>query len=338
MPELWFAFVVLALTAYTVLDGFDLGAGALHLFVAKTEEERGRVLRSIGPFWDGNEVWLLAAGGTLFLAFPHALAVAFSGFYLALFLVLWALMLRGIAIELRGHLASPLWRSFWDAIFALASTALALLFGVALGNVLRGVPLGDDDYFTLPLFATRENAVGLLDGYTLLVGVTAVAVLAAHASTFLVWKNDGPVRERARRAAFPLQVAAGALIAASLLATSHWIHLRPRGASLVVFGLAAAAHVTAIVLTRRHDERRAFLASCAFVALGLVGVGVERFPVLLPSIDQTRAIDAYAAASSRDAMAGAVPWYGLALVLVALYFGNLFRVHRGKVAAEAADP
>ncbi len=106
--QIWFVVLAAMLAAYAVLDGFDLGAGALHLFVAKTEEERGRVLRSIGPFWDGNEVWLLAAGGTLFLAFPHVLAVAFSGFYLALFLVLWALMLRGIAIELRGHLASPL--------------------------------------------------------------------------------------------------------------------------------------------------------------------------------------------------------------------------------------
>ncbi len=334
MPELWFGFVVLALTAYTVLDGVDLGAGTLHLFVAKTEEERGRVLRSIGPFWDGNEVWLLAAGGTLFLAFPHVLAVAFSGFYLALFLVLWALMLRGVAIELRSHLASPLWRSFWDVIFALASAALALLFGVALGNVLRGVPLGDDDYFTLPLFASRENPVGLIDGYTLLVGVTAVVVLAAHAATFLIWKNEGPVRERAKRLAFPLQIGASALVAASLLATAHWIHLRPRGVSLVIFGLATASHVGAIVLGRRGEERGAFLASCGFLAAGLVGVGVERFPILLPALDQKRAIDAFAAASSRDAMAGAVPWYGLALVLVAAYFANLFRVHRGKVTSE----
>ncbi|HEX7602467.1 MAG TPA: cytochrome d ubiquinol oxidase subunit II [Polyangiaceae bacterium] len=333
MPELWFSFVVLALAAYAVLDGFDLGAGTLHLTVAKTEEERGRVLSSIGPYWDGNEVWLIAAGGTLLLAFPHALAVAFSGFYLALFLVLWALMLRGMSIELRSHLPSPLWRSFWDAVFFVSSSALALLFGVALGNVLRGVPLGEDDYFTLPLFASGGAAVGLLDAYTVLVGATAVVVLAAHGALFLVWKNDGPVRDRARRLALPLQLGTILLTLASLVATAKVARLTPRGGALVVFAIAASALVASIVASRRGRERAAFLASCAFIAASLVGVGVARFPVLVPSMDGHRALDAYGAASSTVAMGHAVPWYVVALVLIFFYFANLFRVHRGKVGA-----
>lgn len=335
MPELWFGFVVFALGAYAVLDGFDLGAGAIHLYVARTEEERGRVLRSIGPFWDGNEVWLLAAGGTLFLAFPHALGVAFSGFYLALFLVLWALMLRGISIELRSHLESPLWRSFWDVVFFLSSSALSLLFGVALGNVLRGVPLGENDYFTLPLFASADARVGLVDGYTLLVGLTTLAVLASHGAHFLVWKNEGDVRERARSLGVRLQPIAIVLVSATLVTTAKVARLYPQNAALAISFASAVAVALSVAFARGGRERDAFLASSAFIFCALAAIGVARFPVLLPSVDGKHAIDAYDAGSAmeRDAMGGAVPWYGVALALVFLYFANLFRVHRGKVQA-----
>jgi cytochrome d ubiquinol oxidase subunit II len=139
MVELWYAIVALMLTAYVVLDGFDLGAGALHLFVARTDTERRQVLAAIGPYWDGNEVWLLASGGALLVAFPKALAVGLSGFYLAIFFLLWTLLLRGISIEFRSHVEAPLWRAFWDAVFGCASGLLAILFGAALGNLLRGV-------------------------------------------------------------------------------------------------------------------------------------------------------------------------------------------------------
>jgi cytochrome bd ubiquinol oxidase subunit II len=335
MPELWFGFVVLALTAYAVLDGFDLGAGTLHLLVAKNEEERGRVLRSIGPFWDGNEVWLIASGGTLLMAFPHALAVAFSGFYLALFLVLWGLMLRGVSIELRGHLASPLWRSFWDVIFFLASASLALLFGVALGNVLRGVPLGDEDYFTLPLFASREMPVGLLDVYTTLVGLTAVVVLAEHGATFLIWKNEGPVRERARTWLPRLQFASALFMIATFVASLRLLHLAPRGLAIAAVALSALSKAWSFVQSRRDDaraDRLAFLGSCGAIAFALIAIGIERFPVILPAIGEARSIDARDALSSSAALGGAVPWYVVALVLIVIYFANLFRVHRGKVA------
>lgn len=338
MPEVWFAFVVFALGAYAVLDGFDLGSGAIHLYVARTEEERGRVLRSIGPFWDGNEVWLLAAGGTLFLAFPHALGVAFSGFYLALFLVLWALMLRGISIELRSHVESPLWRSFWDVVFFVSSSALAVLFGIALGNVLRGVPLGENDYFTLPLFASGEARVGLVDGYTLLVGLTTLAVLAAHGAHFLVWKNDGDVRARARSIGTFLQPTSIVLVSATLVATAKVGRLYPQNAALAISFVSAVSVALSVAFARGGRERDAFLASSSFIFCALAAIGVARFPVLLPSVDGKHAIDAYDAASGRDAMGAAVPWYAVALVLVFLYFANLFRVHRGKVQAEQAEP
>src|ERR671927_1852652 len=139
MPTLWFILVAFMLTMYVLLDGFDLGAGVIHLAAAKTDAERRTIIRAIGPVWDGNEVWLIAAGGTLFFTFPLLYASSFSGFYLPLFIVLWLLMLRGLSIELRGHIADLMWASFWDAVFFLGSSLLAIFFGAALGNVVRGV-------------------------------------------------------------------------------------------------------------------------------------------------------------------------------------------------------
>src|SRR6201993_2362221 len=151
MGTLWFCLVAGMLTVYVLLDGFDLGAGAIHLLVAKTDQERREVLASIGPVWDGNEVWLIAAGGTLYFAFPALYASSFSGFYLPLMIVLWLLILRGIAIEFRNHIRSLVWQPLWDVVFAGASGLLAIFFGAALGNVVRGVPIDRAGEFFLPL-------------------------------------------------------------------------------------------------------------------------------------------------------------------------------------------
>ncbi|MEQ1834675.1 MAG: cytochrome d ubiquinol oxidase subunit II, partial [Candidatus Eisenbacteria bacterium] len=182
MADLWYAIVAGMLTVFVLLDGYDFGAGMLHRWLARDEDERRRVLAAIGPFWDGNEVWLLAAGGALFMAFPAVLAAGLSGFYFAIFLVLWCLIGRGLAVEFRSHVQDPLWRSFWDTAFMLTSALLALFFGVALGNVVRGVPLAADGWFTLPLFTTFRTTgeVGILDVYTLTVGLFAVLALAVH--------------------------------------------------------------------------------------------------------------------------------------------------------------
>src|SRR5216684_9236545 len=152
MEAIWFCLVALMLAGYVVLDGYDIGAGIVHLLVARSDLERGQILRSIGPFWDGNEVWLIAAGGTLYFAFPVLYAAAFSGFYLALIIVLWLLIMRGASIELRMQVDSGVWRSFFDGLFFFSSALLAIFFGAALANVIRGVPLADDGYFFLPLW------------------------------------------------------------------------------------------------------------------------------------------------------------------------------------------
>src|SRR5262245_54878418 len=211
MQDIWFCLVALMITLYVVFDGFDLGVGIIHPWVARNEEERRRVLRSIGPVWDGNEVWLLAAGGTLYFAFPQLYASALSGFYLPLMMVLWLLMLRGIGIELRTHIDNAVWQKFFDSLFFLASALLAIFFGAALGNVIRGVPLGSDGYFFEALwtdFRVGSNP-GILDWYTIMAGVVALVTLTAHGSHYLILKTEGELAQRVKRLAigiWPVQL------------------------------------------------------------------------------------------------------------------------------------
>src|SRR5229473_2679717 len=206
MLFLWFWLVAVMIVAYVVLDGFDLGAGVLHLLIAKTDQERSAVLRTIAPVWDGNEVWLLAGGGTLYFAFPALYAAGFSGFYLPLMMVLWLLILRGISLEFRSHVGGPIWSEIWDATF----------YGAALGNVVRGVPLDAAGHFFEPLWTNflPTGQTGILDWYTILVGVVALAALALHGAAWLAFKTEGDLQARALRGASRLWWLVGAFTAA----------------------------------------------------------------------------------------------------------------------------
>src|SRR5271167_3937014 len=223
MATIWFMIVAVMIAVYVVLDGFDLGAGAVHLFIARNDDERRTILRAIGPVWDGNEVWLLAAGGTLYFAFPLLYASSFSGFYLPLMMVLWLLMLRAIGIEFRTHIEDKLWKGFFDAIFGLASILLAIFFGAALGNVVRGVPLNADGYFFEPLWTNFRVGVnnGILDWYTVLTGVVALVTLIVHGSLYLATKTEGELNTRSRRVASVLLPVQVLLTIVSLIATLY---------------------------------------------------------------------------------------------------------------------
>src|SRR4051812_5425506 len=223
METLWFALLGFMLTMYVLLDGFDLGAGAIHPFVARTDEERRLVIEAIGPVWDGNEVWLIAAGGTLFFTFPRLYAASFSGFYLPLMIVLWLLMGRGIAIELRSR-GNAVWATFWDAAFFLSSALLAVFLGVAIANVVRGVPLDAQGYFFEPLwtdFNPRSATPGILDWYTILIGLLSLAALVLHGANFIAARTDGQVQARARRIAFRSWLAVLVLTALGTIATFY---------------------------------------------------------------------------------------------------------------------
>ena len=343
MFELWFAIVALMLAAYVVLDGFDLGAGALHLSVARTDPERRTVLAAIGPFWDANEVWLLAAGGALFVAFPRVLAAGLSGFYLAIFLVLWCLILRAVAIEFRSHVGDRLWRGFWDVTFAVASALLPVLFGAALGNVIRGVPLTADGWFQLTLFTTFQprDPGGILDWYTVLAGAFALVALAGHGACFLAWRASGVVGDRGRRRARALYGVIAVLWPVTTLAT-HVVNptllaaLPGRPLAWLGLLLALAGMAGVFVAGARQRALAAFLGSCAFLAGMLVATAACLFPVMLRSTgDPALSLTAYGGGATAEGLRTALGWWSLGFPLVVVYFALLFRIHRGKaVAAE----
>jgi cytochrome d ubiquinol oxidase subunit II len=342
MVELWFAIVSVMLTLYVVLDGFDLGAGALHLLVARTDTERRQVLAAIGPFWDGNEVWLLATGGALFVAFPHVLAAGLSGFYFAIFLVLWGLILRGISIEFRSHLADPLWRVFWDATLCLASVLLAVCFGAALGNLLRGLPLDARGWFGLALFThfIPVPPVGILDAYTVLVGVFALATLMLHGATFLTWRTDGVVQGRSHTLARGL-----ALLLTATWPLVTWATVRVNPGMFRAFATrplawlavtVALAGLIAVFVGLRRGAAIAFIGSCGFIA-GLLGAtAASVFPVMLRSVpDASLSITAYGASNDAAGLRTALKWWSLGFPLAIAYFVLLLRLHRGKAVAAA---
>ena len=341
MVETWYGIVALMLTLYVVLDGFDLGAGLLHVAVARTDSERRQVLAAIGPYWDGNEVWLLASGGALFVAFPGALAAGLSGFYLAIMLVLWCLLLRGISIEFRSHVAEPLWRGFWDGMLALASGLLALFFGAALGNLLRGLPLRPDGWFGLALFTdfTARPPVGILDWYTVLVGAFAVLALALHGALYLAWRTDGPVRERSlviARLASWVAVVAWPLVTWATVAVHPQMFDGFARRPFAWLGAAAAfaGAVAILVGLRRGRDLLAFAGSSGFIAGLLVATAASLFPVMLRAVpDAALSITAHGASNDVQGLRVALGWWSLGFPIAIGYLVLLFRLHRGRAVA-----
>jgi cytochrome bd ubiquinol oxidase subunit II len=342
MDTIWFIFVAFMIAMYVLLDGFDLGAGAVHLFAAKDERERRTVIRSIGPVWDGNEVWLIAAGGTLFFAFPKLYASGFSGFYLPLIMVLWMLMIRGLSIELRGHFADPMWAAFWDVMFFIGSTLLAIFFGAALGNVVRGVPLNEDGYFFQPLwtdFSPFSQTPGILDWYTILIGVVALVTLVVHGSNWISLKTEGALNARARRIS---RVFSFATIGLTVLATpltfwvSPWMlagfNDRPYGYVLPL--LAIAGLVGMVLFNLRGDDRAAFLSSGAYILGMLTSTVFGVYPRVLPGVDLANSLTIQNSAASDYGQAVGLVWWSIGMVFAAVYFVLIYRLFRGKVRLE----
>lgn len=343
MVTLWFYIVAVMMAVYVVLDGFDLGTGALHLFVARSDTERRTVLQSIGPVWDGNEVWLLAGGGALVLAFPKLYASAFSGFYLPLMMLLWLLILRAISIEFRSHLKSPVWRPLWDVVFSFSSLFLAVVLGAALGNVVRGVPLGADGYFFTPLwtsFRISGTELGILDWYTVSVGITSLVALTYHGSMWLVLKTDGAIRDRARRAAgtlWPLLLVLVGLVTIMTFRIQPHVPERINQNPLsYLFPLMALAGIGGSRwFTVRGRELQAFLGSAIFLAFMLVSVVFCLYPMVLPAAgDVAHSLTIHNASGPPYSMAVALYWWVPGMVLVGLYTYFMYSQMRGKVEVD----
>lgn len=339
MATLWFCIVAVMLAAYVVLDGFDLGAGALHLFVAKTDDERKKVVRSIGPVWDGNEVWLLAAGGALYFAFPQLYASSFSGFYLPLIMVLWMLMGRAIGLEFRSHINSPVWKKLFDGVFGISSILLAIFYGAALGNVVRGVPLAADHYFFLPLWTNWRVGPqpGILDWYTVLSGVVALVALAVHGAHWVSLKTDGELQGRTRAISAVLHPVLLVLTLLSLVAT---LYIRPEVVNNYkaapvgfIIPLGVFASIVAMMLfTKKGHDYAAFLSSAAYLLLMLVGAAFALYPTLLPaSTGSEFNLTIANSVTSQYAMRVALVWWSIGIAIALCYFVFLYRMFRGKV-------
>ena len=344
MGFIWFWIVALMIVAYVVLDGFDIGVGILHPFVARTEQERQTSVRSIGPVWDGNEVWLVAGGGTLYFAFPLLYASAFSGFYLALMIVLWLLIMRALGIELRMHLEAHVWRAFFDGMFFISSLLLAVFYGAALANVIRGVPLGTDGYFFLPLWTNWRLGPepGILDWYTVIGGVLALVALALHGALYLIVKTESQLQERSRLAARYLWITLLGLtifsIPATITARSDGLQNYWRYPILFVVPAAIFAALAALMyFSRKQEDRKAFACSCVYLTMMLVGAAVALYPRLLPSSnDSANDITIQKAISGQHTLQVGLMWWGFGMCLATMYFVVVYRMFRGKVPLESS--
>jgi len=342
MIAVWYAVVSFMLIIYVVLDGRNFGAGMLQWVVAKTPNERRQVIAAIGPLWSWHEVWLVGFGGTLLAAFPRLMATAFAGYYLALFLILWALILRGVSIEVGGHINDRLWQGYWDFNFVLSNLLLAILFGAAAGNVARGVPVDAQGDFSMAFFTdfnVRGN-VGLLDWYTVSIAILAVVMLAAHGATYLTLKTEGPVHDRSEKLARYLWIAAVPLLLVVLIESRIVRPDLPGRALSNPFwwiGLAVIAISTIALVSglSGRRERRAFLAS-NFLIVGLLATGAAAiFPVMLHStLAPENSLSAYAVASSPTTLLRASFWWPIGFALAVFYFVFISRRYAGKVSVQ----
>lgn len=323
-------FIVIAfmLTMYVLLDGYDLGVATIAPLVARTDRERAVAMASIGPFWNGNEVWLIAAGAALFALFPAAYAASFSGFYLPFIVVLWLLMFRGLALELRGHFPSDLWHQFWDVAFSASSVLLIFVFGLALGNLVRGVPVSAAGYF--------QGTFGfLLNPYAALVGCFAVVTLAMHGAAFAAMRIDGDVGIRATRllrsvwwAVLVLYAAVTALtIAMRPPLATLWLVALPALSLLALFGVGLGA--------QKLREPAVFALSCTFVATLLAACAATIFPYLLPGFPaRGSGISIFQPPPSNVALSCALVVTLGGIVAVGIYSSIVWRRMAGKVRVE----
>jgi cytochrome d ubiquinol oxidase subunit II len=344
METLWFIIVALMLTTYVLLDGFDLGAGVIYLAVAKNSQERRMILRAIGPVWDGNEVWLIASGGTLYFAFPLLYASAFSGFYLPLMMVLWLLILRAIGIEFRTHMDNPVWQAFFDVVFFGSSALLAFFFGVAFGNVVRGVPLGQDGYFFEPLWTNFKVSghPGILDWYTIMAGLVALVALTVHGALYIALKTEGDLSLRVRTTAVMLWPVQFFLTGISLLATYF---VRPRllhnygqhPVSILIPLLVVASLALIIWSAPKGKEKLAFIGSGLYIGAMLGGAVFALYPEVLPaSTDPSYSLTIYNTAAGHHGLVVGIAWWSLATIITTAYFVFVYWMFKGKVQLEGS--
>ncbi len=334
LPTIWFILVGVLFTGYVMLDGFDLGVGGLHLFVRK-DEDRRIFLNAIGPVWDGNEVWLVTGGGALFAAFPEVYATVFSGFYDAFMLLLFGLIFRAVAIEFRSKQPGRLWRGGWDTAFAIGSLLSSLLIGVAMGNVIHGVPLNENHEF-------MGTILTLLNPYSLMVGVFTVSLFLMHGNIYLILKTEGELQQRLLRwvkVTIPIFLVLFAIVGFSTPALLPHIGeaLARKPIPLILFFVLAI--LLALNIPRevyRGKEFRAFLCSCGTMASLMILFGATVYPNMVFSVPDPANSLTIANGSSTDKTLGfmfVVALIGVPIVIA--YMASIYYIFRGKVKLDA---
>ena len=350
MELFWHIALIGMLAVYIVFDGYDFGAGIVHLFMAKKEEDKKLITKAIGPFWDANEVWLIAAGGLLFFAFPLVYASAFSGFYLPLMMILWLLIFRAIGLELREQVNHPMWHSIWDKAFGIASLLLALFFGLALGNVVRGVNLSgvidgvatyEANYFFLPLwnssFDPLAERLGVIDWFTVLLGVISVISLTIHGANWILLKTNTALKERLKKMIFRLNFV---LIVFLILSVFALDIVRPtifqnyiEHPILWVFPLITLLGVVGLFrIQKAVKDGYGFICSTLFLLGGFATTAAALFPDLLPSTNSINSsLTVYNSISGGYGLSVGLNWFLLGIVLVIFYFIIQHFVFKGKM-------
>lgn len=329
LTTLWFFLIAVLWIGYFVLEGFDFGVGILLPVLGRDDIERRVLINTIGPVWDGNEVWLLVAGGATFAAFPEWYATLFSGFYLALFLILVALILRNVAFEYRGKRDDPAWRAWWDRAIVGGSLVPALLWGVAFGNIVRGVAIDQSKNYVGSFF-------DLLNPYALLGGVVTLSLFVTHGAVYLSLKTVGDIRARARavawRTGLVAAVAAVAFLAWTYGQRSHAAH---RGWFALLAGLAAVSLVVGLLAIRAGREGWAFLATAATLALAVASLFVVLFPEVMPSsVDPAYSLTTTNASSTPYTLR-VMSWVALAFTpLVLAYQSWTYIVFRRRIGTQ----
>ncbi len=339
MVEIWFAILCLMLAGYAVMDGWNIGCGVVQFLVARTPAERRQVIAAIGPLWTWHEVWLVAGGGVLFVAFPLVLATALPGFYLAVFVLLWCLVGRGLSLEFGGHLDDSMWRTFWDVAFAVTNALIAILLGAALGNLLRGLPIGPSGKFSLAFFTDfrTRGEVGILDWYTIAVAVFTLVCLAAHGASYLVWRTEGRVRDRSLALARQLWLAVFVFmppitVGTAVVRPELFTEMMSRPLAWFAVLLAVGGSVAVVAGQRAGRELMSFAGGCAFIAGLLAAAAASVFPVMLHStFDVAHSVTAYEGAVSGPGLVLAIIWWPAAMILSIGYGVFVFRQFRGKV-------
>ena len=350
MEVFWFIIIAIVLAVFFILDGYDFGVGIIHLFFAKTEKDKEVIAKSAGLFWDSNEVWLVVGGGMLFMAFPTFYASVFSGFYLPLIIVLWLIVFRAIGLEFRSQFDYQMWKDMWDKAFGISSLLLALFFGIALGNIVRGVNLGgvennisayESHFFFLPLwdssFSPLTEHPGVIDWFTIIIGIISVITLAIHGANWIILKTNSSINDQLKPVIFKLNIS---LLILTIISLSVWQNIQPDALNnfadkpyLIIFPVIYFTGLFGLFFIKKFKkEIYGFFFSTLLILGGITSSLASMFPVLLPSTnDVNDPLTIYNTAAHEYGLSVAMGWGIIGFILLFVYMIIQKRLMGGKV-------